>query len=151
MEFSRVFDPLEYPMEELELDHPIFHQVFELKEKPQVPAPQHWLNYGRSWERPAGRKEPHYWAVYDKKNDNRMMAIICHNTDLGDGWEREGMSKDYFDEMSVKRGLSHGDKYRGVRVNSLNDELETIEKATRAVQMLGRCITGKEYSCGSQY
>jgi hypothetical protein len=31
-----------------------------------------------------------------------MMAIICHNTDLGDGWEREGMDARYFKEFSEK-------------------------------------------------
>jgi hypothetical protein len=31
-----------------------------------------------------------------------MMAIICHNTDLGDGWEREGVDPGYFKEMSEK-------------------------------------------------
>ena len=31
-----------------------------------------------------------------------MMAIICHNTDLGDGWEREGEDKWYFREFSEK-------------------------------------------------
>ena len=27
-------------------------------------------------------------GIFDDKG--RMMVIICHNTDLGDGWEREG-------------------------------------------------------------
>ncbi len=30
----------------------------------------------------------HYKGIKDDKG--RLMAIICHNTDLGDGWEREG-------------------------------------------------------------
>ena len=29
-----------------------------------------------------------------------MMAFICHNTDLGDGWEREGVDKGYFEAYS---------------------------------------------------
>jgi hypothetical protein len=31
-----------------------------------------------------------------------MMAIICHNTDVGDGWEREGLDPEYFKEFSEK-------------------------------------------------
>ena len=31
-----------------------------------------------------------------------MMAIICHNTDLGDGWEREAENQRYFNEFSEK-------------------------------------------------
>ena len=30
------------------------------------------------------------------------MAIVCHNTDLGDGWEREGVAEWYFREFSEK-------------------------------------------------
>ncbi len=30
----------------------------------------------------------HYKQLVDDKG--RMMVIFCHNTDLGDGWEREG-------------------------------------------------------------
>ena len=28
------------------------------------------------------------------------MVIICHNTDLGDGWEREGENQYYFKNFS---------------------------------------------------
>ena len=37
-----------------------------------------------------------------------MMAIICHNTDLGDGWEREGVDPWYFREFSEKRSYPLG-------------------------------------------
>jgi hypothetical protein len=37
-----------------------------------------------------------------------MMAIICHNTDLGDGWEREGVAIEYFNEYSQKRAYPMG-------------------------------------------
>jgi hypothetical protein len=36
------------------------------------------------------------------------MAVICHNTDLGDGWEREGQSPEYFKEFSVKKAYPMG-------------------------------------------
>ena len=39
-------------------------------------------------------------GIFDDKG--RMMAIICHNTDVGDGWEREGMDEGYFKEFSEK-------------------------------------------------
>ena len=35
-------------------------------------------------------------------DEGRMMVIICHNTDLGDGWEREGVDNGYFREYSEK-------------------------------------------------
>jgi len=31
-----------------------------------------------------------------------MMMLICHNTDLGDGWEREGENIQYFKQYSEK-------------------------------------------------
>lgn len=74
---------------DLPIEHPIFHCVFELSEKPQVPGihvfPQSYEKDGR---------DVHYRAVFDDKN--RMIVIICQNTDLGDGWEREGENIDYF-------------------------------------------------------
>ena len=50
-------------------------------------------------------QEPHYRAIFDKKG--RMMCIICHNTDLGDGWEREG-NEYYFQEFSLKKAYPMG-------------------------------------------
>jgi len=103
-EIKRVFperEPTELPIE-----HPIFHMVFDLKEKPQVPA------IGRAhpgsevtWERPDA-KEAHYKAIFD--DNGRIMCIICHNTDLGDGWEREGEDKWYFREFSEKKAYPMG-------------------------------------------
>ena len=36
------------------------------------------------------------------------MVIICHNTDNGDGWEREGEFKYYFSEFSEKKAYPLG-------------------------------------------
>ncbi len=105
-EIKRVFpdrEPVELP-----LSHPIFHAVFDLKEKPQVPSINVALagrSQGITWERPDAR-EPHYKGIYDDKG--RMMVIICHNTDLGDGWEREGENEWYFHEFSEKKAYPMG-------------------------------------------
>jgi hypothetical protein len=105
-EIKRVFPDRE-PVE-LSLDHPIFHAVFDLKEKPQIPSINVALEgrpYGITWEREDAR-EVHYKAIYDDKG--RMMVIICHNTDLGDGWEREGENEWYFREFSEKKAYPLG-------------------------------------------
>lgn len=96
-EIKRVFpdrEPIELPLE-----HEIFHCVYDLKKKPQIPSIHAWLSTGLTTER-ADAPEPHYRAIFDDKG--RMMAIICHNTDLGDGWEREGEDQRYFQEFSEK-------------------------------------------------
>jgi uncharacterized protein DUF4159 len=93
---KRVFpdrEPIELPLE-----HEIFHCVYDLKKKPQVPSIHAWFN-GQTTER-WDAPEPHYKGIFDDKR--RMMVIICHNTDLGDGWEREGVDPGYFKEMSEK-------------------------------------------------
>jgi len=105
-EIKRVFPDRE-PIE-LGLDHPVFHAVFDLKERPQIPSID-WALRGRyegiTWER-EDAKQVHYKAIYDDRG--RMMAIICHNTDLGDGWEREGENEWYFREFSEKKAYPLG-------------------------------------------
>jgi hypothetical protein len=95
---------------ELPLEHPIFHAVFDLKEKPQIPSIDWALRgreYGVTWEdHGPGSQTPHFRAIYDAKG--RMMVIICHNTDLGDGWEREGENEWYFHEFSEKKAYPLG-------------------------------------------
>jgi hypothetical protein len=96
-EIKRVF-PEREPVE-LPLDHPIFHCVFDLKIKPQVPGIGVWMQTGLTYERPDA-KQVEYKGIFDDKG--RMMVIICHNTDLGDGWEEEGTSPEYFRQFSEK-------------------------------------------------
>lgn len=94
--------------EELDLGHPIFNCVFPLKEKPQVPNVQRgtYSQYDQiTWET-YDSKEPHYRGIFDDKR--RMMVVICHNTDLGDGWEREGENEYYFREFSEKKAYPLG-------------------------------------------
>jgi len=95
---KRVF-PEREPVE-LPLDHPIFHCVYDLKIKPQIPGIRaaDWRN-GITWERPDAT-EVHYKGIFD--DQGRMMVIICHNTDLGDGWEEEATSPEYFRQFSEK-------------------------------------------------
>ena len=105
-EIKRVFPDRE--PQEVPLEHPIFHAVFDLKERPQIPSINHALggrSYGITWER-EDAQEVHYKAIYDDKG--RMMAFICHNTDLGDGWEREGENEWYFREFSEKKAYPLG-------------------------------------------
>jgi len=105
-EIKRVFPDRE-PVE-VGLSHKIFQVPYELKERPQIPNIDQALrgrSYGITWER-EDAKQVHYKAIYD--NNGRMMAFICHNTDLGDGWEREGENEWYFHEFSEKKAYPLG-------------------------------------------
>jgi len=94
-------------VDDVPLSHEIFHCVYDLKEKPQIPSIHAWGGRGSNvtWER-WDAQEPHYRAIWD--DDGRMMVFICHNTDLGDGWEREAADPGYFEEFSVKKAYPMG-------------------------------------------
>ena len=106
-EMTHVF-PRRTP-EELSLSHPIFHFIYDLKQLPQVVDIRTWqsgdryeFNHGPS----GGDHAPHFWAYFD--DDNRMIALLCHNNDLGDGWEREGENEEYFRQFSEKHSYPMG-------------------------------------------
>ena len=60
---------------------------------------------GITWEREDAR-DVHFKGIFDDKN--RMMVFIAHNTDNGDGWEREGENHYYFKEFSEKKAYPLG-------------------------------------------
>ncbi|MEQ1905278.1 MAG: DUF4159 domain-containing protein [Pirellulaceae bacterium] len=84
--------------QELPIEHEIFNIVYTLKEKPMVPSIHHYYRGMRTERRDA--MEAHYRGLFD--DNGRLMMVICHNTDLGDGWEREGVDEGYFNEFSEK-------------------------------------------------
>lgn len=97
-EIRKVFPDKE--IVDLPRDHPIFHIVYDLRETDNLQIPA--INYGVrgiTYER-EDAKEVHYRAILD--DQERIMVMICHNSDLGDGWEREGENIDYFRNFSEK-------------------------------------------------
>jgi Domain of unknown function (DUF4159) len=104
-EIKRVFPERE--PQELPLEHEIFRCVYRLKERPQVPSIHSWQRTGLSYEfHGPGCENVHYRGIFDDKG--RMMVVICHNTDLGDGWEREGQDEAYFHEFCENRSYPMG-------------------------------------------
>ncbi|MEZ6137222.1 MAG: DUF4159 domain-containing protein [Pirellulaceae bacterium] len=94
---------------ELPLSHEVFHVVYDLQELPQVTDYLTWSRGSRfeySHEGEAGDVAPHFIAYFD--DFGRMVGIVCHNNDIGDGWEREGHHQDYFMEYSVKHSYPFG-------------------------------------------
>ncbi len=116
-EMKRVLPDVE-PVD-LPAEHPLFSHVFPLESKPQVPSEdwyvgrfataQQALDSGVTWETKryqAVPPEPHFYAYFDKKG--RMMGVACHNTDIGDGWEEEGVSEWYFKNFSEPKSYPMG-------------------------------------------
>ncbi len=72
------------PIVDLEDSNPIFHTIYDLDNRFQVPGWQ-WYRSGRTYEAGETGKVPHWRAIFDDKG--RVMVAICHNMDLGDAWE----------------------------------------------------------------
>lgn len=89
----------------LPLSHPLFHCVFDLKEAPQVCGIHYAISGkadGVSWERDDA-KTVSYLGIQDVQK--RLCVLICHNTDLADGWERVDDDAWYASEFSEKRAF----------------------------------------------
>lgn len=103
-EIARVFPDRE--MFDIPRSHGVFHSVFDLPEdlNLQLPSIGHAMS-GFTSER-ADAQEAHFRGYNDDKG--RLCVIICHNTDNGDGWEREGENHYYFKEFSEKKAYPLG-------------------------------------------
>lgn len=100
-EIGQVLPPDEYPILDVKPEDEIMNIVFKIPEVPQIPSIQHWRQSGHTLsERGAASAEPHFRYIKDR--GGRIMVVMTHNTDIADGWEREGEDEDYFREFSVK-------------------------------------------------
>ncbi len=92
-------------------DHPLFNCVFDLRgpmQRLQVPTMQFW-NRQHDWRDPNsaiqiyrgdGAEKMTVRALLDDKE--RMMVLAVHNSDVSDGWEREGEDAEFFQTFSEK-------------------------------------------------
>jgi hypothetical protein len=99
---------------ELTMEHPIFHCIFDLKgpmQRLQVPTMQFWNEshnpddpnssvHRAMFNRGEGSDKMSVRALHDDKG--HMMVIAFHNSDITDGWEREGEHQDYFEVFSER-------------------------------------------------
>ena len=71
-------------VEDIPDNDPIFHTLFDLEERFQVPGAQ-YFDSGITYEKGDSGKVPHWRCIRDDKG--RIIVAICHNMDLGDAWE----------------------------------------------------------------
>lgn len=98
---------------ELTTDHPLFSSIFPLQvpmHRLRVPTIQFWnpdsdpndpqseLQYR---DRGYGSLDMRVYAMLD--DQQRIMAIAVHNSDISDGWERESENETYFKQFSESR------------------------------------------------
>jgi hypothetical protein len=111
-EIKRVFP--DRRLVDLEMTNQLFHCVFDLrvpKNKLQTPNIIQGIRSQYddvTWENHDGEacRQVHFRALYDDKG--RIMVFAAHNTDNGDGWEREGEDDYFFHQFSEKRAFPLG-------------------------------------------
>ncbi len=90
-------------------DHPILSTVYPLKGCPQVTAFQFYVRSGVTYDPPGFHKLPnggtadmsqvHFRGLLDPAG--RLSGVATHNTDIADGWEREGENEEFFRRFSI--------------------------------------------------
>jgi hypothetical protein len=66
-----------------------------VKRVPQIPSIQHWRRSGgETSERGYESAQTHMRGIFD--DDGRLLVLMTHNTDISDGWEREGEDDEFF-------------------------------------------------------
>jgi len=99
---SKVFP--ERPIIEIASNDPIFHTVYDLDERYQVPGMQYVYTH-QIWEKDG--RIPEWRAIYDDRG--RIMIAICHNMDLGDSWENADDPKyeARFSALGIRLGVNY--------------------------------------------
>ena len=99
---SRVFP--DRPIVEIQNDDPIFHTVFDLNERYQVPG---WWNYPFHKTYEFDGVVPHWRGIYDDKG--RLMAAMCFDMDLGDSWEHADNPRypEKFSSLGIRLGVNY--------------------------------------------
>jgi hypothetical protein len=92
------------PIEDLDNKDEIFHVLYDLDDRFQVPGEQ-YVNTGRTYEKDG--YVPKWRAIRDDKGN--IVVAICHNMHLGDAWEWAD-SPEYpekFASMAFRIGLDY--------------------------------------------
>jgi hypothetical protein len=99
---SRVFP--DRPIVEIENPDAIFHTIYDLNERYQVPGEQ-YVRSGVTYEK--GGTVPHWRGIYDDKG--RLMVAICFNMDLGDAWEwaDDPRYPEKFSALAIRLGVNY--------------------------------------------
>ena len=99
-EFEQVLPAKDYPIVDLDTDHPLYRSQFSVAETPQIASINHWYRSGGGTsERGEDSAIVHTRAVLNRHG--HIMALMTHNTDVGDSFEREGDDPTYFLNFSV--------------------------------------------------
>lgn len=96
-QIGRALPPSRYPMVDLPLDSTIWKMHAVLQKFPQMPSIQSWRRSGGDTERGV-HQPPTVRGIADEHG--RLMVVMYHDSDIPDGWEREGEEAAYFYRFS---------------------------------------------------
>jgi hypothetical protein len=92
-EISRILP--EFEIVDMPMNHALFSTGYAVKRIPQIPSIQFWRQSGGGTsERGYDSAEAHMRAMIDETG--RIVVLMSHNTDIADGWEREGEDDRFF-------------------------------------------------------
>ena len=96
----------EFPIREIPDDDPIFHSVYNLTEKYQIPGQAH-LRPGYKSVNGSSARGAHWRGIYDK--NGRIMVAISYNSDVGDAWEYADDSwyPEKFSDLAIRLGVNY--------------------------------------------
>ncbi len=99
---SRVFP--DRPVVDIDNADAIFHTIFDLDERYQVPGEQFVYSH-RRYEKDGF--DAHWRGIYDDKG--RLMVAICHDMDLGDSWEHADNPRypEQFSALGIRIGVNY--------------------------------------------
>jgi hypothetical protein len=102
-QMQRVFP--DRPIEELSLDHEVFHTFFDVDRVMQIPNVSNACRGGRTWEDPSDTR-PRIFGIKD--DTGRLMTVVTYNSDLGDAWEwmDEPCYPELYSGQSYRMGLN---------------------------------------------
>jgi hypothetical protein len=89
----------EFPIVDVPVEHSIRHQMFDIRQVPQVTNIQSWRRTGGE-TRERGSDSPFADLRMMSDDKGRIMVLMTHNTDIGDSWEREGEDHEFFLQFS---------------------------------------------------
>jgi hypothetical protein len=90
------------PIVEIENSDPIFHTVYDLDDRFQMPGAAHLrLGYKNDG------KVPHWRGIYD--DQGRVMIAISYNSDIGDAWEWADSANypEKFSGLAIRMGVNY--------------------------------------------
>ena len=94
-EMAKVLPPSEYSFIDVPPTHSMFRTLYEVHKVPQIPGISFWWGTGGATsERGADSADVHVRAIVDR--NGHILVLATHNTDIADGWEREGVDPRYF-------------------------------------------------------